>query len=411
MKILFIIPGLAIGGQEKAGMLLTNALNKNHDVLVVCFEKESESDFDYQSEKVRVLNTVYKSVFLKSFAVVKRSITIRKIKRKFKPDVSISFGETAIVANALTLTKEIKIAVLHQSIRFINTNNFVYRNAYKQHDLIVPVSNGINHELKNILNIRNNLYIHNGVELEEIKLKSEIDLDKNIKTFFNGNVLVHMGRFDIPKGHWHLVILYVIAKKKNPDLKLLMIGDYFLDNEIFMFCQNYLAINNLKIVYLDTNDNKTDFKNADVLFTGNLKNPFNFLKSSDIFIFPSIWEGFGNALVEAMACGLPIITADCPTGPREILGTEGKNGILLKSFSLDFEKDYHKKPDLHFIWADVVNELLKDKKKLAHFKKQSINRSREFGIENYILKWNKLLEKILDPFVINSENKSQLPIG
>jgi len=52
---------------------------------------------------------------------------------------------------------------------------------------------------------------------------------------------------------------------------------------------------------------------------GNVKNPYKYIAQSQLFAFSSLWEGFPNALVEAMACKISVVAADCPTGPREIL--------------------------------------------------------------------------------------------
>ena len=57
----------------------------------------------------------------------------------------------------------------------------------------------------------------------------------------------------------------------------------------------------------------------EVQFLGFQNNPFKFMASSSIYVMPSLNEGFPNVLIEAMACGVPVIAADCLTGPREIL--------------------------------------------------------------------------------------------
>jgi glycosyltransferase involved in cell wall biosynthesis len=65
-----------------------------------------------------------------------------------------------------------------------------------------------------------------------------------------------------------------------------------------------------------------------VIFAGFQPNPIPFYHTADLFVLSSDYEGFGNVIIEALACGLPVVAMDCPSGPAEILDG-GRIGTLV----------------------------------------------------------------------------------
>ena len=57
----------------------------------------------------------------------------------------------------------------------------------------------------------------------------------------------------------------------------------------------------------------------DVSCPGFVPNPFQYMARAGVFVLSSAWEGFGSVLIEALACGCPVVSTDCPSGPAEIL--------------------------------------------------------------------------------------------
>lgn len=71
-----------------------------------------------------------------------------------------------------------------------------------------------------------------------------------------------------------------------------------------------------------------------VFFLGFQSNPYQYMRKASVFVLSSLWEGFGNVIVEGMACGIPVIATNCPSGPGEII-KNGDNGILIPPADVD----------------------------------------------------------------------------
>ena len=121
-------------------------------------------------------------------------------------------------------------------------------------------------------------------------------------------MIVNIGRLSGQKGHTWLLEAFSIVRKQVPS-KLIIIGDGEDSQK-------------LKNLARDLNIEK------DVFFKGYQKNPYKYLSRAAIFVNSSLYEGFGCVIIEAMACGIPVVSTACPHGPAEII-KDNENGSLV----------------------------------------------------------------------------------
>ena len=141
-------------------------------------------------------------------------------------------------------------------------------------------------------------------EIEKMK-KEESFIEKEIS---KKKTIISIGRLTKQKNFQFLINAFSIIQKKNSELNLCILGEGEDRTKLERQIKN-----------LDLTDK--------VFLLGNKKNIYNYLKNSDIFILPSLWEDPGFVLIEAGYMNKLIISSDCPNGPKELL-ENGKNGFL-----------------------------------------------------------------------------------
>lgn len=125
----------------------------------------------------------------------------------------------------------------------------------------------------------------------------------------DGMLVLAVGRMVEAKGFDNLLKAFAQVKEKNKHWKLMILGDGPLRKQLEALSDS-LGLEGI------------------ALMPGHVKNPYEYLAKADLFVMSSRFEGFPNALCEAMATGLPVISTDCPSGPREII-RHGVDGLLI----------------------------------------------------------------------------------
>ncbi|WP_258548982.1 glycosyltransferase family 4 protein [Thalassospira profundimaris] len=287
---------------------------------------------------------------------LRRQIRIRSLIKNFKPDVTIAFQVGAFIAT--------KTALLGTKIPIIAAE----RNSP---DLFDHIQHGKR------LRRRSNLFLATSdcitVQLESYRMKYPAFLRKRIVSIPNPvwqplksphinsqaapkQLILSMGRLSYQKNQTFLLRAFALIANKNPDWTLALVGDGEAASELRKLADE------LKL---------TD----QVIFAGSVKNVSDWYEKSAFLAFPSLWEGFPNALVEALSHGIPAIGLQSTSGVNELL-QDGYNGLLVTSTEAAF--------------ADAMQRMIVSPDMLQDMGKMAIESVKNYEASHIFDRWQKL---------------------
>jgi len=370
MKILFLINNLGGGGAERVVQSLANYMveREGHEVIVVTLQSRQ---IVYKLDP-RLKQRTFKTGVLnhgpgKILSLPLQGCELAYLLRQEKPDAAISLLVRANLVHVISRwfgnRQPIVLSERNRSDHQYRSTGLrgrtmrrLIRWLYPKADAIVAISEGVKKSLES-LGVPPKLVkvIYNPQHLNYIEecASESISLELNGR----GPILVTIGRLIDQKDHVTLLEAFAQVHEKT-DVRLIIIGEGPKRQELEQIARD-LAVSQR------------------VCFAGWQSNPFALMKQSNVFVLSSRFEGFGNVIVEAMACGLPVVSTDCPSGPREIL-KEGEAGILVPVGDRN-------------ALAQAIITLLTDSNALNRYKKASAERAADFDVSVIASQYLELL--------------------
>ena len=397
-NLLLIIPELTMGGAQRSLSKLSIELAKRHNVWLLIFNREHSFAYEYGGELLSLDVVPGAGPHGKVLAFIRRIQRLKKLKAKFRIDVSISFLEGADYINVLSRSGEKVVLSIRGSKEHDETIHGKYSWLrkkvlipwlYKKADAIVAVNNGIVSELTNQYGLGklHKVVIGNYYNIQEIVQLSNEKKDNATMKLYSDPVLVTTGRFAPEKGLENLLVVFQRLKSKQmPNLRLVMIGDGPDLDRLILTAQR-LGLSVRQGIDFNTP--------SDVVILRREPNVFKFLNGAVLYLMNSSSEGFPNGLAEAMICGLPVVSSDCPYGPREILEPEfsfphelakphiSRYGVLMPVIKSNEDIE---------LWVATLSSLVKDNQRRLEIAKNARDRIALFDKDLIISQWFQIVE-------------------
>jgi glycosyltransferase involved in cell wall biosynthesis len=318
-RVCFVLPSLNGGGAERAAVAILNGMDAAAwDRSMYLFKREGP-----------YLGEIAASVALSSGGDQSRYGRIADLRRYFRetqPDVIVSFLSFASVLLAARLARGRARVVFNQQTpvsAFLDDADYHWRRpwhrrlfravtrlAYGRADLVVATSHGVSDDLRDHFGMdgARMRVVHNPVDLDAIARAVAEPIDAAVRHVWDPPVIVTAGRLAEAKNIPLLIDAMALLRARVP-AQLVILGQG--DQE---------ALIRARIAHHQLT--------GCVHLLGFQQNPWRYFAQADAFVLTSRYEGFGNVLIEAMACGVPVVATASP-GTREIIEHD-VNGLLVE---------------------------------------------------------------------------------
>lgn len=363
LRITLFISSLRIGGAERVLSELANAwILKGYDVTLITLAPLTEKPSYPLNHRISLvqLNQLWeeKSSFLMRLVrILRRVLKLRKALKNSQPDVIVSFVE---MANMIAILANLRLTI--PLIVCERTNPHYYRIPFlyeKLRNLLYPLASKIITQTFSAASYFPQLPNHQKMIIPNMvrrfdSCKEETDILKPVQK------IVTMGRLCESKDFQTLIHAFSQVILHNPRMLLTIYGEGPERGNLESLVQD------LRL-------------SQHVFLPGTIENVQEALCASDLFIFPSRFEGFPNALCEAMAVGLPVIASDC-SGNIDLI----KDGVNGRLFPVGDVKQL----------ATLMEELLHDSTQRLKLAQEAAKLPENYSEERILKLWDDGLEEV-----------------
>ncbi len=356
MRIAYTVGSLSGGGAERVVSRLANEMHKmGHQVGIFLI---ANSTISYPIAEGVEIYPIQPKIQIKGLRYFFRKREYRAAVKRFAPDVVISFTAAVniFVLSSLKNTK-MKILVSERNNPYVDPTSEKDR---KKRDRLYEKADGLVFQTADA-----RAYFSKTVQEKGMVIANP--LDEGLPLPFEGErekKIVTVGRLEPQKNQKLLIDAFANIAALFPEHQLEIYGEGKLRNEL----QEYIKALNLE---------------ERVFLKGYHKDIIDKIHKAELFVLPSDYEGMSNALMEAMAIGLPVISTDHPIGGAKELIENETNGLLVPVSDVDS-------------LINAMNILLSDKEKRKEYSKKAIQIKKSLFISEITDKWLKFCEKIIN---------------
>ncbi len=365
MKVALLISSLEAGGAERVMAIMANYwIKKEWTVSIITLSRQGSDFYELDPDINRIgLDELLesKNKLQSVFFNLRRSIKLRRTIRQIKPDIIISFVDIMNIMSILS-TMGMKIPVIVSER--VNPEQYII--------------GGVWEKLRFWTYPKSTCLVVQGDDIKDWAFSNwpqlNVKIIQNPVKIFNNNS-EHINN-PFPPGRW-ILAMGRLEKQKGFDLLL----------QSFSILKSKLS-DSWKLVILGEGQQRSELEamvkkqgiEDDVWLPGTVKNTTNYLDHASMFILSSRFEGFPNALLEAMASGLPVVSFDCPSGPAEII-ENNENGILVPAGNVKS-------------LADEMIRLAEDENECRKIGKNAYSVQKKYSVDKIMKQWETLIFEV-----------------